>query len=177
MTKIDELARAVLTAEELDNVLAQAIARKDGAAVHSKTSRLPNDDILSAFMMREAGGERFLGASGLYLAPGVIYSSADKSVISTQKMPTLNSTLREWAAKIVVTGLRIPETMITALPGRHVTTVIDLPCLRDPRFIIQGAWRNEMTMVKGRHMPTGMSMPSDLASFTITLPQMIKDKD
>lgn len=174
--RIDAIVRAALTPKEVEALTGLIANCEDIKVQHIATTEVETSQgVLSAFNMREAGRERFLGANGLYLAPGVIYESADRKVINTRAIPKLGSTLVDWAAKLVVTGLRIPNTLLAALPGRHITTVVDLPCLRDPRLIIVDIWRNKLTMVKSRAGPQGAPVVKEVTSFSVTLPQLLDD--
>lgn len=86
-------------------------------------------------------GRRHIRVTALRLADGVTYTSpTDRSYAVLDE--TLNRHVPhvvEFEAEIRVAGVIPPETVITALPGRHASAVVDHPALRDPRHLITGA--------------------------------------
>lgn len=169
---IDPVVRAAMTPAELDELL-ERIRPSSEAVLHCMASVGGHDmGVLSAFNMREHGGVRFLGANGLYLAPGLIYTSG--STTQATFGPAHPGLSLHSTASLKVTGRRFPHIVVAALAGRHVSALVEHPALADPRLLIENASYERYTVVKARggaKAPPGDPVDSPIA---VLLPQLLE---
>lgn len=80
----------------------------------------------------------------LVMADGVTYTSRHDRSYSTCGWGSdkVGNTDVIFEAAITVTGLALPDTVLSALVGRHAQAVIGHPALRDPRLVITATGRN-----------------------------------
>lgn len=171
---IDAVVAATLTEEEIADVL-RRVESDDGREQvhHSPTSAWPVGGILSAFNVRRNQGVDFLGANGLYLAPGIIYTSADTATSHLGKTFEVVT-----QACLKVTGRPLPHTIMAALAGRHVSALVEHPALSDLRLVITSTTSDRYVTIKARGgaiQPNGNQTSTGETSFSVLLPQLFME--
>jgi len=167
---IDPVVRAAMLPGELADLM-ERIDPDSDEVVHSTASAGGHDlGVLSAFNMRECDGVRFLGANGLYLAPGLSYASATTTRFNVGKPIDILT-----QACLKVSGRQFPHVVMAALAGRHISALVEHPALADARLIMGTAVHDRYVVLKSRTGPkTPAGDPTD-NTFNVLLPQLLED--
>ena len=104
---------------------------------------------------------------GLELTPEVTYRSDHDRSHSHAGMGSddTGSTRVHFEPVLKVSGTLLPETVMMALEGRHVTTLLDHPCLKDPRLLMANPHLNGAPAQNGQ--------PAKWEGFGVQLPILL----
>lgn len=154
---IDVVAAGVITAEDLTEVVLKVDAMDEGLRGPIVLNPVPDamregsrgslaifPDATRPLYRADRRAGTSIGARRIVLGPGCSYKSADDQLVSSFGWRSDNTASRRvhFPVALSIDGAVPPDSVLEALPGRHVSAVLDHPALADPRLVIGKAGLN-----------------------------------